>query len=113
MNKEEFLQQFWKNLIHVSDAEREDAVRYYTEYFEEAGPDREAEVVAELGDPWALSCRLAVEGGYVTWEQANSWTPPKKKKWPWIMAAAVVDTDITIIVQVVAEDQDGHLPIRA
>ncbi len=22
MNKEEFLQQFWKNLIHVSDAER-------------------------------------------------------------------------------------------
>ena len=62
---------------------------YYAEYFEEAGPEREGEVVRELGDPWALSSRLAVEGGYVTQERANSWTPPKKKKWPWVLAGSL------------------------
>jgi len=76
----------------VPERERQDILRYYAEYFEEAGPDREAEVVRELGDPWALSSRLAVEGGYVTQEQANSWTPKKKKRWPWVLigAAAVL-----------------------
>ena len=91
MDKLTYLAELAEGLARwVPERERQDILRYYAEYFEEAGPDREAQVVAELGDPWALSCRLAVEGGYVTWEQANSWTPPKKKKWPWIMAAAVV-----------------------
>lgn len=91
MDKLAYLAELAEGLARwVPERERQDILRYYAEYFEEAGPGREAQVVAELGDPWALSCRLAVEGGYVTWEQANSWTPPKKKKWPWIMAAAVV-----------------------
>ena len=72
----------------VPERERQDILRYYAEYFEEAGPGREAQVVQELGDPWALSCRLAVEGGYVTQQQADSWTPPKRKKWPWILASS-------------------------
>ena len=83
----------------VPERERQDILRYYAEYFEEAGPEREAQVVQELGDPWALSCRLAVEGGFVTWEQANNWTPPKKKKWPWILlgtAAVLVFVVVSI-----------------
>lgn len=88
----------------VPERERQDILRYYAEYFEEAGPEREAQVVQELGDPWALSCRLAVEGGYVTWEQANSWTPPKKKKWPWILAglAAVLAAIIAVPVMLLS-----------
>lgn len=86
MDKLTYLAELAEGLARwVPERERQDILRYYAEYFEEAGPEREAQVVQELGDPWALSCRLAVEGGYVTWEQANSWTPPKKKKWPWIL----------------------------
>ena len=91
MDKLTYLAELAEGLARwVPERERQDILRYYAEYFEEAGPEKEGQVVAELGDPWALSCRLAVEGGYVTWEQANSWTPPKRKKWPWILAAAVV-----------------------
>ena len=87
MDKLTYLAELAEGLARwVPERERQDILRYYAEYFEEAGPEREAQVVQELGDPWALSCRLAVEGGFVTWEQANSWTPPKKKKWPWILA---------------------------
>ena len=37
----------------VPDRERSETLRYYEEYFEEAGPEREAEVIQELGDPAA------------------------------------------------------------
>ena len=99
MDKLTYLAELAEGLARwVPERERQDILRYYAEYFEEAGPDREAQVVAELGDPWALSCRLAVEGGYVTWQQANSWTPPKKKKWPWLVAGVVLAAAALIAV---------------
>lgn len=80
MDKITYLAELAEGLARwVPERERRDILRYYAEYFEEAGQDREAEVVAELGDPWALSCRLAVEGGYVTHEKAASWRPRKKR----------------------------------
>ena len=89
MDKLTYLAELAEGLARwVPERERQDILRYYAEYFEEAGPEREAQVVAELGDPWALSCRLAVEGGFVTQQQADSWTPPKRKKWPWILVGA-------------------------
>ena len=99
MDKLTYLAELAEGLARwVPERERQDILRYYAEYFEEAGPDREAQVVAELGDPWALSCRLAVEGGYVTWQQANSWTPPKKKKWPWVVAGVALAAAALIAV---------------
>ena len=69
MDKITYLAQLAEGLARwVPERERQDILRYYAEYFEEAGEEREAEVVAELGDPWALSSRLAVEGGYVSQE---------------------------------------------
>ena len=35
----------------VPDRERSETLRYYEEYFEEAGPEREAELMEELGSP--------------------------------------------------------------
>ncbi|MBD5134198.1 MAG: DUF4097 family beta strand repeat protein [Clostridiales bacterium] len=91
MDKITYLAELAEGLARwVPERERQDILRYYAEYFEEAGPEREAEVIKELGDPWALSSRLAVEGGFVAQEQAVSWTPPKKKKWPWVLAICAV-----------------------
>ena len=90
MDKLTYLAELAEGLARwVPERERQDILRYYAEYFEEAGPDREAQVVQELGDPWALSCRLAVEGGYVTQEQASSWTPRKRRRWPWMLAVGI------------------------
>ena len=91
MDKITYLAELAEGLARwVPERERQNILRYYAEYFEEAGPEREAEVVAELGDPWALSCRLAVEGGFVTQEQASSWTPKKRRVWPWVLAGCLV-----------------------
>lgn len=38
--------------------ELEDILRYYTEYFEEAGPERERDVMVELGSPQRLAEKI-------------------------------------------------------
>ena len=97
MDKITYLAELAEGLARwVPERERQDILRYYAEYFEEAGPDREAGVVAELGDPWALSCRLAVEGGYVTHEKAVSWTPGKK--WPRVLIGTAVGLSVFALV---------------
>lgn len=92
MDKITYLAELAEGLARwVPERERQDILRYYAEYFQEAGEEREAEVVAELGDPWALSSRLAVEGGFVSQEQARNWTPRKKRKvWPWVLAGSLL-----------------------
>lgn len=92
MDKITYLAQLAEGLARwVPERERQEILRYYAEYFQEAGEDREAEVVAELGDPWALSSRLAVEGGYVSQEGANAWRPrqTRRKVWPVVTVAVV------------------------
>ena len=97
MDKITYLAELAEGLARwVPYRERQDILRWYAEYFEEAGPEREAEVVAELGDPWALSCRLAVEGGYVTEEKAASWRP--KKRWPKILIGTAVGLTVFTLV---------------
>lgn len=100
MDKITYLAELAEGLARwVPERERQDILRYYAEYFEEAGPGREGEVVAELGDPWALSCRLAVEGGFVTQEAANAWTPPRKrgKARPFVLAGTLAAVAIVAV----------------
>ena len=48
----------------VPDRERSETLRYYEEYFEEAGPEREAELMEVLGSPEDLARKIAREGGF-------------------------------------------------
>lgn len=60
MSKQEFLQQLEMNLMIGRD-EKAEVMSYYGEYFEEAGPDNEQAVIAELGDPVELAKKLNQE----------------------------------------------------
>lgn len=51
MNRELFLRQLRALLSDVTEEEREEAIRYYEEYFDEAGPEQEQALLAELGSP--------------------------------------------------------------
>ena len=109
MDKITYLAELAEGLARwVPERERQDILRYYAEYFEEAGPEREAEVARELGDPWALSCRLAVEGGYVTQEGVDGWMPPKKKRWPWVLAGTLACVAIIGVSVAYAASQLGR-----
>ena len=43
---------------HIPEEELEDIIRYYNEYFEEAGPERERDVMVELGSPERLGQKI-------------------------------------------------------
>lgn len=65
MSSQEYLEALGATLSKVVPArERMDILRYYKEYFEEAGPDKEASVIEELGDPVKLAHKIASEGGF-------------------------------------------------
>ena len=56
MNKEQFLARLEKRLRRIPQEERENIMLYYQEYFEEAGPEQEQEVIQELGSPRPDCC---------------------------------------------------------
>ena len=51
MNKTEFIKQLEKRLKRLPKEDREDAIRYYEEYFEEMGADDSTDVTNTLGAP--------------------------------------------------------------
>lgn len=51
MTKQIFLNRLGQLLADVSAEERAEALRYYEEYFAEAGPEQEQALLAELGSP--------------------------------------------------------------
>ena len=51
MRKEEFLKQLAYLLQDISDEDREEAMSYYRDYLDEAGPENEEAVVEEFGSP--------------------------------------------------------------
>lgn len=55
MRKYEYLYRLEKALKSMPDAEREAAMRYYEEYFEDAGAENEQAVINELGNPEQLA----------------------------------------------------------
>ncbi len=59
MDKETYLRFLRALLVNRLPAEdAEDIVRFYTEYFEEAGPEKEAQVMATLGSPEELTAKI-------------------------------------------------------
>jgi len=58
MTKEEYLQALEKELASVPEAERQDVLEYYREYFDEAGPENQEQVLRELGAPALLAQQL-------------------------------------------------------
>lgn len=58
MNREEYLHQLKKYLKRLPSDDYQNAMDYFTEYFDEAGPDREAQVIEELGTPQEAAAEL-------------------------------------------------------
>lgn len=66
MGKDAYLKELSRHLSRWMPArEKEDTLRWYEEYLQDAGPEREAGIIEELGPPDALAHRLAEEGGWI------------------------------------------------
>lgn len=51
MTRQEYMQQLAALLAAMPEVERRDALDYYEEYFDAAGPEKEAQTIQELGSP--------------------------------------------------------------
>lgn len=51
MNRIEFMSALKQLLVSIPEEERAEAVQYYEDYFEDAGPENEEQVIKELGSP--------------------------------------------------------------
>lgn len=55
MNRAEFMRRLTELLGDVSPMEREEAIQYYNDYFDDAGAENESGVIASLGTPEELA----------------------------------------------------------
>jgi len=55
MTRSEYLSELTSHLISLPKEERDMAVKFYEEYFDEAGPENEQAVIADLGKPFNLA----------------------------------------------------------
>lgn len=51
MSRTEYMRQLESLLQNIPDTEREEALQYYNEYFNDAGPENEQNVIEALGNP--------------------------------------------------------------
>lgn len=70
MNKQAYLAQLKELLAPLPEQERQDALNYYEEYFDVAGPEAEDATAAELGSP-AEAARKILEGEGLTLDTAQ------------------------------------------
>lgn len=61
MDRREWLRKLQLELYKLPRGEIDDAIAYYTEYFEEAGPEREQEIIRELGDPAKVAAQIKAD----------------------------------------------------
>lgn len=61
MNRVEFMNQLESLLWDIPESDRLDAIAYYNDYFDEAGPENEANVLRELGSPERVSSIIKVD----------------------------------------------------
>ena len=93
MTKESFMQELARLLGDISPQERQEALNFYEEYFHDAGPEKEQEVLKELGSPMQVAAKIkegldatiGVENGPDAAENGAAYTPQEtvKKRSAW------------------------------
>jgi uncharacterized membrane protein len=82
MNRAEFIERLTACLGDVPQTEREEAIQYYNDYFDDAGAENEAGVIASLGTPEELAkeikAGLGLTDGPNAQAQSNGGTQKKK-----------------------------------
>lgn len=115
MDRNAYLRALYDALTELVPAqERAEILRYYEEYFDDAGPEGEASVIESLGDPRELARKLAAEAGYDA--PAAKPAPVKRgPKWYWVLLGIVAVLTVMIVAlaalfKVVDKVVDGDFP---
>lgn len=80
MNRADYMAALRRALSVLPEEERANALRYYEEYFDDAGPENEAKAAQELGDPEKVAAQILADYRELT---AVPHAQPIKEKRRW------------------------------
>ena len=103
MTRQEYMQQLAALLAAMPEAERRDALDYYEEYFDAAGPEKEAQTIQELGSPQNVAEKIGEGTGaqFGTPMPDNSMPEQgsRRRKSPvWIVMAVLAILIVVLLV---------------
>lgn len=58
MTRDQYINQLEYLLQDIQDEDKEDALQYYRDYFDEAGPEKEEDIIRELGSPERIASMI-------------------------------------------------------
>lgn len=96
MNRSEYMAALRRALSVLPEEERANALRYYEEYFDDAGPENEEKVISDLGTPEKVAAQILADYREVAAvPQPDGTAPqPKKRRWhginPWLLLVLVL-----------------------
>lgn len=79
MNRQEFMRRLEELLKSIPASEREDALGYYNDYFDEAGEENEYQVIFELGSPEAVAEKILADVQQVNDFDAETYESRKRQ----------------------------------
>lgn len=92
MNRREFLKTLRRELESLPFDEREEALAYYEEYLDEAGPEREEDAIRSFGSPREIAARILADHAIKT--------PPKTPKEGfskiWLIVLAIFSAPLAL-----------------
>lgn len=77
MTKSEYLSALRSSLVGMTSDERESAVKYYEEFFDEAGEENEQDVIADLGSPQKLAQSILNDQDGFVYSERGAENPPR------------------------------------
>ena len=95
MTRTEYLAKLEHYLKRLPQVDYQEAMDYFTEYFDEAGPENEAQVIAELGSPKEAASDLInrlLDEKIVD----DTKTPRKTTRTVWIAILAILGTPLSL-----------------
>ena len=96
MDKEQFLTALERELSRIPQEERENALAYYEEYLTEAGPEREKDVIAELGSVKDIALQLSADYAVKEMEEGMTVSPKKGLRAMWVVILAILASPIAL-----------------
>ncbi len=106
MNRAEFMKKLRSELHKLPEDERNAALEFYEEYFDEAGVENEQQVIESLGNPKKVAAQIKSE--YAMRQLDNEEIPTAKKGWSafkWAIVgicSAPISIPLAIVLVVLA-----------
>lgn len=103
MTRQEYMQQLAALLAAMPEAERRDALDYYEEYFDAAGPEKEAQTIQELGSPQNVAEKIwegtGAQFGTPMPDNSMPEQGSRRRKSPvWIVLAILAILSVVLLV---------------